>query len=93
MIHVNEYFDGSVKSLGYVRANGKSTIGVMDPGVYTFNTGSPETMVVIEGRMEVLLHGEEIWKSYQDGNSFDVAGNSSFKVKVATQTSYLCRYD
>jgi len=93
MIHVNEYFDGSVKSLGYTRVNGKSTIGVMEPGEYTFNTGSRETMVVIEGAMEVLLHGEEIWKTYQDGRSFDVPGDSSFQVKVATQTSYLCRYD
>lgn len=93
MIHINEYFDGSVKSLGYIRANGKSTVGVMEPGEYTFNTGSAETMVVIEGRMEVLLYGEAIWKTYQDGNSFDVPGNSSFQVKVDTQTSYLCRYD
>lgn len=93
MINVNEYFEGSVKSLGYTRANGKSTVGVMEPGTYTFNTGSPETMIVIEGEMNVLLHDEETWKAYRDGDRFDVPGNSSFQVKVATQTSYLCRYE
>ncbi|MBD1433996.1 pyrimidine/purine nucleoside phosphorylase [Sphingobacterium sp. DN00404] len=93
MIQVNEYFEGSVKSLGYTRTNGKSTVGVMEPGEYTFNTGSAETMIVIEGRMEVLLQGEDTWTTYGDGNSFDVPGNSTFQVKVATQTSYLCRYD
>lgn len=93
MINVNEYFEGSVKSLGYTRTDGKSTVGVMEPGAYTFNTGSPETMIVIEGEMEVLLHGEETWKTYRDGNKFDVPGNSSFQVKIAAQTSYLCRYD
>ncbi|WP_437920293.1 pyrimidine/purine nucleoside phosphorylase [Sphingobacterium sp. LRF_L2] len=93
MIQINEYFEGNVKSLGYNRVNGKSTVGVMEPGEYTFNTGSPETMIVIEGQMEVLLHGEEIWKTYNEGNSFDVPGNASFQVKVASQTSYLCRYE
>ncbi len=93
MIQVNEYFEGSVKSLGYNRVNGKSTVGVMEPGEYMFNTGSPETMIVIEGQMEVLPYGEETWKTYRDGNSFDVPRNSSFRVKVAIQTSYLCRYD
>ncbi len=93
MIQVNEYFEGSVKSLGYTRTNGKSTVGVMEPGDYTFSTGSAETMIVIEGRMEVLLHGDDTWTTYGDGNRFDVPGNSTFQVKVATQTSYLCRYD
>ena len=93
MINVNEYFEGKVKSIGYSRAGGKSTIGVMEPGEYTFNTGSPEVMVVIEGQMDVQLAGEESWTTYQNGEKYDVPGNSSFNLKVPVQTSYLCQYE
>jgi purine/pyrimidine-nucleoside phosphorylase len=92
MIKLNEYFDAKVKSLGYASENGNSTVGVMEPGEYEFNTGSPEVMTVIEGAMEVQLKGESGWKTYTNGQAYDVPGNSSFKVKIARQTSYLCQY-
>ncbi len=93
MINVNEYFEGNVKSLGYSREGGKSTVGVMEPGEYTFNTGSPEVMVVIEGQMDVQLASEEAWTTYKNGEKYDVPGNSSFNLKVPVQTSYLCQYE
>ena len=55
MIDVNEYFNGTVKSLGYNSAEDKSTIGVIEPGEYEFGTSSHETMVVIEGELIVFL--------------------------------------
>lgn len=91
MITVNEYFDGAVKSLGYEN-EGKSTVGVIEAGVYEFGTSSHETMIVVEGQMEVLLADEEEWKTYSAGERFEVPANSSFKVEVAVQTSYLCKY-
>ena len=57
MISSNEYFDGTVKSLGYTSATGKSTIGVMEPGEYEFNTSAKETMNVVEGELIALLPG------------------------------------
>jgi uncharacterized protein YaiE (UPF0345 family) len=93
MINVNEYFEGNVKSLGYSREGGKSTVGVMEPGEYTFNTGNPEVMVVIEGKMEVLIAGEDEWKTYSNGEKYDVPGNSSFQLRIPVQTSYLCQYE
>jgi uncharacterized protein YaiE (UPF0345 family) len=48
MITSNEYFDAQVKSLGYVSATGKSSVGVMEEGSYEFGTSTHETMVVIE---------------------------------------------
>jgi len=92
MIQVNEYFDGTVKSLGYNSNEGKSSVGVIDAGVYEFNTASHEIMNVIEGEMEVLIKGDSDWKKYGAGQSFEVSTNSSFKVKVDQQTSYLCKY-
>lgn len=92
MIQVNEYFDGAVKSLGYDSNEGKSSVGVIDAGVYEFNTSSHETMIVIEGEMEVLVKGDSDWNKYWAGQSFEVSANASFKVKIDQQTSYLCKY-
>jgi uncharacterized protein YaiE (UPF0345 family) len=92
MINVNEYFDGAVKSLAYTSANGKSTIGVIENGEYEFGTSTHETMMVIEGELVALLPGEQEWRSYTNGQSFEVPANASFKVKSQSQTSYLCKY-
>jgi len=91
MITVNEYFNGAVKSLGYEN-NGKSTVGVINNGEYEFGTSTHETMIIVEGEMEVLFAGETEWKTYHTGEKFEVEANSSFKVKVAGQVSYLCKY-
>ena len=92
MIASNEYFDAKVKSLGYETAQGKSTVGVMEPGEYEFGTSSHEIMTVIEGELLVTLPGSVEAKSYKAGSSFEVVKNSSFKVVAKGQTSYLCLY-
>ena len=92
MIKVNEYFDGGVKSLGYETSEGKSTVGVMEAGEYEFGTSTHETMIIVEGQLDVLLPGEQVWKSYTKGQAFEVAANVSFKVKSVGQSSYLCKY-
>ena len=92
MISSNEYFDANVKSLGYTSATGKSSVGVMEEGAYEFGTATHETMIVIEGELIALLPGDTEWKSFKAGTSFEVEGNSSFKVKSVGQTSYLCQY-
>ena len=92
MIKVNEYFDGGVKSLGYDTTEGKSTVGVMEAGEYEFGTTSPETMIIIEGKLEVLLPGKQDWQLFAKGQMFEVPANASFKVKSLGQSSYLCKY-
>lgn len=92
MIAVSEYFNATVKSLGYTSINGKSTVGVMEEGEYEFGTSSHETMTVIEGELIALLPNETEWKSFRNGDSFEIDANSSFKVKSVGQTSYLCQY-
>jgi hypothetical protein len=92
MINVNEYFDGTVKSLGYTSAEGKSTVGVIEPGEYEFGTSTHETMIVIQGELTALLPGQSEWRSFKNFESFEVEADSSFKVKATHQTAYLCKY-
>ncbi|WP_160068229.1 pyrimidine/purine nucleoside phosphorylase [Sphingobacterium bovisgrunnientis] len=91
MINLNEYFEGAVKSLAYDNG-GKSTVGVIEAGEFEFGTSTPETMLIIEGEMKVLLPGNTAWQIFSAGQQFEVAANASFKVRVDTPTSYLCKY-
>ncbi|WP_199120506.1 pyrimidine/purine nucleoside phosphorylase [Pedobacter sp. ASV28] len=91
MITVNEYFDGAVKSLAYEN-QGKSTVGVIDKGEYEFGTTTHETMLVVEGQMEVLLAQDGDWKTCSAGQQFEVEAHTTFKVKTAEQVAYLCKY-
>lgn len=91
MINLNEYFDGAVKSLAYENG-GKSTVGVIETGEYEFGTGTPEIMHIIEGELLALLPGNEKWINFKAGEKFEIGANLSFKVKVDTATSYLCKY-
>lgn len=92
MISINDYFNGTVKSLGYASATGKSTIGVMEAGNYEFGTSTHETMHVIEGEMAVKLPDASEWVTYKAGESFQIDAHKKFQVNVSGQTSYLCQY-
>ncbi|GAB1856783.1 pyrimidine/purine nucleoside phosphorylase [Flavobacteriaceae bacterium MHTCC 0001] len=92
MISTNAYFDGNVKSLGYTSTTGQSTIGVMEAGEYEFGTSTHETMIVIEGEMQVKLPDTNEWHTYKAGESYQIDADKKFQVKVSEQTSYLCKY-
>jgi purine/pyrimidine-nucleoside phosphorylase len=92
MINVNEYFDGKVKSLGYTTSEGKSTIGVIEPGTYEFGTSMHEIMTILEGELKALLPGADSWVTFGKGHVFEVPANASFKVEATNQTAYLCQY-
>ncbi|WP_207510938.1 pyrimidine/purine nucleoside phosphorylase [Longitalea luteola] len=87
----NVYFDGKVQSLGIETEKGPATVGVMKKGTYVFNTSSLETMVVISGTMRTKLSGGD-WLTHKQGDSFEVAANSSFDVMCATDVAYICYY-
>lgn len=92
MFNVNEYFDGTVKSLGFDNKAGKVTIGVMAKGEYEFGTSMVEHMTVTSGEMKILIAGETEWKTYGEYETFRVEKDSSFKVILEDQTSYKCVY-
>lgn len=89
----NIYFDGKVTSRTVIFADGsKKTLGVMLPGDYSFNTGVKEVMEILSGALTVRLPGEQQWREIQGGQSFEVAGNASFDLKVTAPTDYCCSY-
>ena len=92
MFKVNEYFDGKVKSLAFASPEGPATVGVMAPGDYEFGTSSIEIMSVIAGAMDIKLPGTEEWQTVKAGESFEVAANVKFGVRMQVETAYLCLY-
>jgi len=92
MFKVNEYFDGKVKSIAFASPEGPATIGVMAPGDYEFGTSSIEIMSVIAGAMDIKLPGSEEWQTVKAGESFEVAANVKFGVRMQVETAYLCLY-
>lgn len=92
MFETNEYFDGKVKSIAFKGASKPATVGVMAAGDYVFNTADKEKMSVVSGEMTIKLAGEAQSTTYQAGESFDVAENSSFDVVIKSDCAYLCEY-
>jgi purine/pyrimidine-nucleoside phosphorylase len=89
----NIYFDGKVTSRTVIFADGtKKTLGIMMPGEYNFNTGVAELMEILAGELTVLLPGSDQWKTVKGGESFEVAGNANFQLKVTAVTDYCCSY-
>lgn len=92
MFKVNEYFDGTVKSIAFDMTEGPATIGVMAAGEYEFGTAQLEVMHVIAGELIVKLPGSESFVSFKAGSQFTVPANSKFQLKVPRDTAYLCEY-
>jgi uncharacterized protein YaiE (UPF0345 family) len=92
MLSHNSYFDGNVQSLGFERHGKKTTVGVMAPGSYHFNTGAPERITVISGSLQVELPGESTFQLYPRGTAFEVPGDSGFDLEVTQPSAYLCEF-
>ena len=89
----NIYFNGGVTSRTVIFQDGsKKTLGVMLPGEYEFNTSDREVMDIYSGEMDVLLPGEQDWKTIKSGESFQVPGNSRFNLKVKVVSDYCCSF-
>lgn len=93
MLSVNEYFDGNVKSIAFQGETLPATVGVISPGEYEFGTSQKEVMTVVSGALTVQLPGSESWVRYDAGKAFEVAANTSFKVKTELDTAYFCTYE
>ena len=93
MFKINQYFDGQVASIAFQTNTLPATIGVMAIGEYEFSTSKKETMTVVNGEFIVKLAGDDNWNTYNTGDSFMVAANDSFQLKVNVETAYLCTYE
>ena len=89
----NIYFDGNVTSRTVIFPDGsRKTLGIMLPGEYEFGTGDKEIMEILSGELEVLLPGSKDWKTIITGESFEIAADSKFTMKVKTVSDYCCSY-
>jgi len=88
----NAYFDGRVQSLALVVDGVNATVGVMEPGKYTFSTSSEEHMTITAGVLSVQLPGDSEWREYAAGDTFIVAPGKSFEVEAAKDVAYICLY-
>ena len=88
----NIYFDGGVQSLGLTNDAGRSTVGVIEPGTYDFNTDAPERMTVITGELRALVDGDTDWRTYPRGTVFEIPGSSHFQVSAEQPSAYLCEF-
>lgn len=93
MFDVNEYFEGKVKSIAFQTETLPATVGVMAAGEYEFGTNQKETMTVVSGALTIQFPNTDEWKTFNQGESFNVDANVTFGVKVAVQTAYLCTYE
>ena len=89
----NIYFGGAVASRTVIFPDGsKKTLGLMQPGEYTFNTGAAELMEILAGDLEYRVGVNGDWARISGGESFQVPANSSFTMKVATVSDYCCSF-
>ncbi len=89
----NIYFDGKVTSRVIEFDNGDvKTLGIMMPGEYRFGTEKKEIMEILSGQVEILLPGEDLWRKISGGDTFEVAADSAFDIKVMSVTDYCCSY-
>ena len=92
MLKVNEYFEGSVKSIAVENEEGVATVGVMEAGEYEFGTSTVEIMTITGGTLEVLLPGDVEWITFGKGGIFTVDKQVKFKVKASAPVAYHCQY-
>ncbi len=92
MLKHNAYFDGQVQSIGFERNGLRATVGVIDAGTFRFDTGAAERMTVLSGELEVRAPGEEGFRTYAAGTSFEVPAKSAFDVRAKGPTAYLCEF-
>jgi purine/pyrimidine-nucleoside phosphorylase len=91
----NVYFDGKVVSHTVLLPGGaKKTLGLIYPGEFTFTTGAPELMQIVEGACRVRLKGATVWTPHAAGTEFRVPGHSSFDIAVdAGLAQYVCSFE
>jgi len=87
----NSYFEGKVQSLAITAPDGPATIGVIEPGKYSFGTDCEEHMHVMAGTLKAKLPGGE-WRSFGKGQFFVVPPHVKFEVEAAGDVAYLCCY-
>lgn len=89
----NIYFDGKVTSRTITFEDGTfKTLGIIQPGEYTFDTANKELMEITAGECDILLPETSEWQAINSGETFYVPANSSFKITAKSVVDYCCSY-
>ncbi len=90
----NVYFGGKCVSHNITLGDGtRKSVGVILPATLTFTTASPEVMEIVAGACSVRMGGDAEWRSFEAGQSFNVAGSSSFDIQVVgAPMHYVCHF-
>jgi uncharacterized protein YaiE (UPF0345 family) len=89
----NIFFSGAVTSRTVIFSDGsKKTLGIMQPGEYTFNTAAAEIMEILSGELDVKLPGKDGWLRVVGGESFQVPADSAFTMRVKSISDYCCSF-
>lgn len=92
MLTHKTFFDGKVQSIGFERNGRRQTAGVVDVGEFHFGTEAPERMTVVSGELWARLPGEDAFRAFPAGTSFEIPGRSGFDVKASAPAGYLCEF-
>lgn len=89
----NVYFDGKCVSHSFTLPDGtKKSVGVVLPATLTFGTAAAEIMECVGGSCEYRLAGSQEWLTAVAGQSFEIAANSQFDIRVDQAYHYICHY-
>ena len=89
----NIYFDGKVASRTVTFADGSTkTLGILQPGEYTFTTEVAELMEILSGELTVRIGATGEWLAVKGGESFTVPAQTPFTMRAATVTDYCCSF-
>ena len=90
----NVFFQGNVVSHSLWDETGaRRSLGVCQPGTYTFTTGEPEIMEITAGSVRAKVNGEDEWGIYGPGQSFHIPANTSFEMVVEGGVAqYICTF-
>lgn len=90
----NIFFDGKVVSHTIHLGDGsKKTLGIIYPGLFTFNVATSERMEIVAGNCRVRVGEGGAWQDYLAGSAFDVPAGSFFEISVADGlVEYICSF-
>lgn len=90
----NIFFDGKVVSHTILLDDGsRKTLGLIYPGLFTFNVGTSERMEIIAGNCRVRIGADGAWQDYVAASAFDVPAGSFFEIAVADGiVEYICSF-
>ncbi len=89
----NVFFDGKCVSHSLTLPDGsKKSVGVVLPGTLTFNIGAPETMECVAGGCEYRIGDSPQWLTAGPGDSFSVAAQGRFEIRVSQAYHYICHF-